>query len=77
MVTQNRLSSKQDVGWPPFLDREMSLCQWNGRIVGILAWNGTKFLSKLQEWEWNSIGFEKTAISNRKEDIYISKKVWN
>lgn len=31
------------------------------------------FLSKLQEWEWNSIGFEKTAISNRKEDI--SKKV--
>ena len=47
MVTQNRLSSKQDVGWPPFLDRDMSLCQWNSRIVGILAWNGTKFFIKI------------------------------
>lgn len=31
------------------------------------------FLSKLQEWEWKSNGFKKTAISNRKKDI--SKKV--
>ena len=76
MVTQNRLSSKQDVGWPPFLDREMSLCQWNGRIVGILAWNGTKSFIKIAGMGMELyFGFKKTAISNRKEDI--SKKVWN